>query len=376
MDMPVRKLLRYVGARLRRGGVQYAPAEVANSLYRAILERPADSGGLHNLTRHLEAGNPIEDVAKIMLSSSEFSLNTMKRLIPSRELPNLLALHPERFEREPAANGVEVLLFKADSDADFAFLEDAISRYRYYDAPGVWSAKIGIDQQITAAIVQGLGATSCLELGCFTGAVISLLEVAGLDVTGLDVSHLAFVLAYPNIKQHMVFGDLLSAPLTRRYDAVLAMDILEHLNPVKFDAYLDTIAALVADNGYFYLNAPMFGVDDVFGEVFGTYVTQWQLSGDTAYWRRLDCEPDGWPKHGHLVWASPVWWERQFAARGMVRDRAIERALHDRLAPFFADSPARKCLFVLKHEGNTNAPAQVISAIQSALDTVPNLPRH
>jgi SAM-dependent methyltransferase len=374
MDSPVRTMWRKAADRLRPAGMRYAPAQVASALYRAILDRPADSGGLQNLTRLLEAGTPIEEVARIMLSSSEFSLNMMKRLIPPRTLPDLVALHPERFERETAANGVDVLLFKADSDADFAFLEEAISRYRYYDEPGVWSAKIGLDHQITAAIVQGLGASNCLELGCFTGAVISLLEEAGLDVTGLDVSHLAFVLAYPNIKQHMVFGDLLTAQLAGPYDAVLAMDILEHLNPVKFDSYLDAIAALVAENGYFYLNAPMFGPDDVFGELFDTYATQWQQAGDTACWRRLHCEPDGWPMHGHLVWASPVWWERQFAARGMVRDRAIEHALHARLGPFFADNPARKSLFVLKHEGNTKAPAQVISAIHDALDKVADLP--
>ena len=56
-----------------------------------------------------------------------------------------------------------------------------------------------------------------------------------------------------------------------------------------------------------------------------------------------------------------------------MRDREIERAIHARLGPFFADHPARKCLFVLKHEGNTRNAADVIDGINAALDRVPDL---
>ncbi|MDB5950031.1 MAG: Methyltransferase type 12 [Massilia sp.] len=379
----LRKIAYYPWARFARRAaraasplqLRYTPAEVAHAMYVGILDRAPDQNGLKNTTAFLEAGNPIDAVAKIMLSSSEFNLHLMKQLLPPHQLPDLVQLHPERYERETTSYGVPMILFKADSDADFDFLEQAITRHRYYDALGVWGAKIDLDKRITAALVQGMGATSCLELGCFTGAVISLLDEAGVDVVGLDVSHLAFALAHPNIKHRMVYADLLTAGLERRFDAVLAMDIIEHLSPVKFDQYIDVIAALVAQDGYFYLNSPMFGADDVFGEVFGAYVTQWQEAGDGAYWRRLDCDPLGWPMHGHLVWASPAWWEQQFAAKGLVRDRDIERAIHARLGTFFTENPARKCLFVLKHEDNRRNSADVIKGINAALDRVPGLPR-
>jgi SAM-dependent methyltransferase len=359
----------------RSSSVQYAPADVANALYHGILDRAPDHTGLRNLTDQLAAGLSIDAVAKSMLSSSEFTATMLKQLIPPHQLPDLVQLYPERYERETTPYGVPMILYKADSDADFDFMEQAIAQHRYYDGMGVWGVKIDLDKRITAALVQGLGATSCLELGCFTGAVISLLEEAGVDVVGLDVSHVAFALAYSNVKNRMVYADLLSARLERRFDVVLAMDIIEHLNPVKFDQYVSAIAALVAKDGYFYLNSPMFGPDDVFGEVFGTYVSQWQAAGEEELFRRLDCDPAGWPMHGHLVWASPVWWEQQFAAHGLVRDRTIEQAIHAKLDPFFAENAARKCLFVLKHKDNARDVQEVIGGIHAALDQVPGLPR-
>ncbi|MRW93452.1 methyltransferase domain-containing protein [Duganella sp. FT80W] len=350
--------------------LQYAPADVADALYRGILDRAPDQNGLSNLVDQLESGKSIDAAAKDLLSSSEFMSTVLKQLIPPHQLPDLVQLHPERYERETTSDGVPLLLFKADSDADFDFMEHAIAHHRYYDGVGVWGVKIDLDKRITAALVQGMGATSCLELGCFTGAVISQLEEAGVDVVGLDVSHVAFALAYQNIKHRMVFADLLTARFERRFDVVLAMDIIEHLNPVKFDQYISAIAALVSKDGYFYLNSPMFGADDVFGQVFGTYVSQWQAVGEQQLYGRFHCDELGWPLHGHLVWASPVWWEQQFAAHGLVRDRTIERAIHAKLGAFFSDTPARKSLFVLKHKDNARDVQEVINGIHAALDKV------
>lgn len=350
-------------------GGQFTAQEVAASLYSGLLGRQPDAHGLANLTEALELGKPIDEAIGGMIDSGEFSMRMMRQLLPARDLPDLSALYPQRFVREDSLAGDPMLLFNADSDADFDFLESEIIRHRYYDAPGVWSAGIGLDQHVTAAIAQGLGARSCLELGCFTGGVLSVLEKAGMDVTGLDVSHLAFMLAFPNVRNRMVFGDLLSAPIARQFDAVLAMDIIEHLNPVKFDQYLARVAQLVGEQGYFYLNSPMFGMDDVFGEVFPIYVRSWQ---DTAsgFFRQLDCDEKGWPKHGHLVWATPQWWEQQLAAHGLVRDRKLERAVHAELGGFFETSPARKCFFVLKHARNQRDSGDVAAQLRKRLRAV------
>lgn len=374
--LPLQSVLYKLGwRRPASDSPQFTAGEVAAALYAGILQRAPDEGGLANLTRALASGRPIADAARSMIDSGEFALAMMSQLIPPRTLPDLTALHPERYTRTTALNGEQVLLYKADSDADFDFIEAAIGTYRYYDAPGVWSAKIGLDQHVTAAIAQGLGARSCLELGCFTGAVISLLEAEGLDVAGLDASHLAFVLAYPNARARMLFGDLLTTPIERQFDVVLAMDILEHLNPVRFERYLARLAELVAADGYLYVNSPMFGPDDVFGELFGVYAPQWMEAGGGVYWRHLDCDELGWPKHGHLVWATPAWWEAVFARHGLVRDREVERAIHGTLGKFFETYDARRSLFVLKHEGNRRSSSEVAAQVSARLKAVPHLPR-
>ncbi|MGO4381744.1 class I SAM-dependent methyltransferase [Pseudoduganella sp. RAF53_2] len=356
------------------GTGQFSAADVASALYTGILGRAPDAHGLTNLTQAFELGKPIDEAMQSMIGSSEFSMRMIRQLIPGRELPDLTQLYPDRFVREDSLAGVPMVLYNAFEDADFNFMESLIVRHRYYDMPGVWGAGIGLDQHVTAAIAQGLGARRCMEIGCFTGGVLSLLEQSGIDVTGLDVSHLAFMLAFPNVRDHMIFGDLLSAPVSGKFDVVLAMDIIEHLNPVKFDLYLARLAELIDEDGYFYLNSPMFGSDEVFGQDFEIYVRSW-LESDNGFFRQLDCDEKGWPKHGHLVWATPQWWEERMAAHGLVRDREIERAVHAELKEYFELSPARRSLFVLKHAHNRRNSADVAKNMRARLAAIPGLAR-
>lgn len=173
---------------------------------------------------------------------------------------------------------------------------------------------------MTAALIAGFGARNCLEIGCFTGPVLSLLHERGIETTGVEISHLAFVLAYPSIKNRIRYGDLLTLDLQPPYDAVLAMDILEHFNPLKLDRYLERMRQLLARDGYCLINSPMFGHDEVFGDV-DIPLPEWRAAGPETFWRHLHCDARGWPEHGHLVWASPSWWESRFAAHGLVRDK-------------------------------------------------------
>jgi SAM-dependent methyltransferase len=287
-------------------------------------------------------------------------------MIPSVNLPDLRQIIPEYYRNEG-----HCVVFQAQRDDDFNLLERLITQYHYYDRPGVWGSRVDTDKKVTAALVSGLSASSCLEIGCFTGPVLSLLEEMGLDVAGIETSHLAFSLAYPNILNRMTFGDLLSVPIAHLYDVVLAMDVLEHLNPVKLGGYIDKIASTLSQDGYAVVNSPMFGVDDVFGSVFPAYLKEWRSIGDTAFWRDLDCDGLGWPKLGHLVWASPRWWERMFAERGLFRDRGIEAAVQGRLKTFFVKAPGRRCLFILRREDNRRQSADVARSVMSAIDALP-----
>lgn len=340
---------------------------LVTQLYRGLLGREPDPGGLRTHVQALRSGIAIADVARGMTDSEEFHKKQGHLRVEPPRLPNLAERHPQRYLRN--ADGTTT--FVAERDEDFDWMEQAILGHRYYDSFGVWSPTIDIDKRVTAAFVAGLGTRRCLELGCFTGPVLSLLDEQGIDVTGVEISHLAFVLAYPSIRHKLCYGDLLSVDLQPPYDAMLAMDILEHLNPLRLDRYLARIDALLARDGYCLINSPMFGPDDVFGETAGVYLPEWRAAGSDDFWRHLHCDERGWPQHGHLIWAAPSWWERRFREHGLVRDRDIERRVHACLERFFRDcAPARRSFFLLRREDNRNASADVGAEVVRALTAV------
>ena len=143
---------------------------------------------------------------------------------------------------------------------------------------------------------------------------------------------------------------MLDLNFDKTYDLFLGMDIIEHLNPLYLDQYISRIAQLVKKKGFVYINSPMFGRDDVFGEVFKAYLPEWRSAGENVFWDSIHCDAKGWPLHGHLIWASPKYWESAFLKHGLIRERTIEKTIHTLLAPFFEDcAPARRSFFVLKH---------------------------
>lgn len=342
-------------------------ADLVEQLYQGVLGRAADDSGRASHVAALDAGAPLAELIAGMLRSDEFSHKNGSLRIAPAQLPDLTVLFPQRYRREPDATTV----FEACTDEDFHRLEQAIHEYRYYDSFGVWSPTVDLDKRVTAALVTGLGTRRSLELGCFTGCVMGLLHDAGVDVTGVELSHLAFVLAAPSIRNRIAYGDLLSLDLRGRYDAIIAMDILEHLNPVKLDDYLERLGGLLGRDGYFLVNSPMFGHDEVFGEVAGCHLPEWRDAGDASFWRYLHCDAKGWPLHGHLVWASPRWWERQFATHGLLRDVEIETRIHAALGGFFATcAPARKSFFLLRHADNRKIPGAVAGDVAARLAAV------
>lgn len=329
----------------KRTGEGLMHGDVVSALYLGILGRPADKGGFESYLGALQRGVPLSDIIREMIASDEFKSHHQPSLANS-VLPDLTKLYPEKYVRTEANSSI----FKVSSDDDFRLMETLIVKNRYYDSLGVWAPEIDLDKRVTAAIVRGLGARNCIELGCFTGPVLSLLAEQGIDVCGVEISHLAFLLAHANVREKIRFGDLLDLDFDRTYDLFLGMDILEHLNPLNLDRYIARMAQLIKQNGFAYINSPMFGIDDVFGTVFEAYLPEWQQAGEDVFWRYMHCDAKGWPMHGHLVWASPKWWESTFLKHGLVRDRNIERAIHALLKPFFEKTaPARRSFFVLKH---------------------------
>ena len=349
--------------------------DVVAALYEGLVGRAADGDGLNHNVEALRSALPLSTVIKGMVQSEEFKAKAIELVFPSAELPDLTKIMPQHYRVEQAEQGA-CTVFHAENDADISKMERMIDEYRYYDNLGVWNPRIDLDKRVTASIVRGLGARSCLEIGCFTGPVLSILKDAGLEVAGIEVSHLAFVMAYPNIRNRMIYGDLLSIRLEQQFDVVIGMDVLEHISPLKLGLTFERIAKMIPNSGYVFINSPMFGEDDVFGTVFPPYLEEWRRVGAAGFWRDFDCSPTGWPLHGHLVWAGVEWWERVAKGSGLVRDRIVEAAIQAELSEFFRHSaPARKSLFVLRHVDSPRDPDEVALSIKAALTQIDDLPR-
>ncbi len=349
--------------------------DVVSALYEGLMGRVADVDGLNHHVEALRCGLPLSTVIRSMAHSEEFKAKAIELVFPPAELPDLTKIMPERYRVEQAEHGT-CTVFHAKTDDDISQMERMIVEYRYYDHLGVWNPRIDLDKRVTASIVRGLGARSCLELGCFTGPVLSVLKDAGLEVAGIEVSHLAFVMAYPNIRNQIIYGDLLTQRLGQQFDVVVGMDVLEHISPFKLGLYFERVAQMIPNFGYVFINSPMFGQDDVFGTVFPPYLEEWKRVGAAGFWRDFDCSPTGWPLHGHLVWASVEWWERIAKRSGLVRDRIVEAAIQAELSEFFRHlAPARKSLFVLRHLDNPREPREVGLSIKATLGQIDDLPR-
>ena len=63
----------------------------------------------------------------------------------------------------------------------------------------------------------------------------------------------------------MIFGDLLAVGIERRFDVVLCMDVLEHISPLKLDHDIRRLFSLIDEDGYLYVNVPVWSKDRVFG---------------------------------------------------------------------------------------------------------------
>lgn len=81
--------------------------------------------------------------------------------------------------------------------------------------------------------LKGAGARSVLDLGCGNGALTSAFAREGLEMTGVDVSESGLAIAarsFPDIP--FLAADMdrpLPVELHRRFDAVVAVEVIEHL---------------------------------------------------------------------------------------------------------------------------------------------------
>lgn len=319
--------------------------------YHDALGRDPDPEGLRFYQALLDDGSSRRDLAKDLVRSDEHVNRVTAELY---DLPNLCERWPDRYVQARSRKDGHVLAFRAETPEWFDRLEDAILTSDYYEKPGIWEFSLNRDKRLMAEIVASLEPTEVLEIGCSNGTVLQALHERGVRVTGLDISPSAVALADDSIRDRIRVGDLLTATLPTNYDVVYGLDVFEHLNPNRLGVYLERVRALTNPGGFVFTNLPAFGDDPEFGTVFPLDLVDWDAEAASGeLFSLLPVDDDGYPYHGHLVWADSGWWVRQWEGAGMRREPAVERALHRRYDEYMRrSSPARRSFYVFSRDAD------------------------
>ncbi len=342
--------------------------EFVQAAYRAILGRDADPTGLNHYVGFLATGMRREDVMfelarsvehKDILQAGLPDFSSL-RLAGNRALDDLTRIRPEPYHIDHDVHGREMLVFAVDGDDDFDWLEDQIRRTGYYEHDGVWTMGIDNDKRVMAELIASFHPRRALELGCASGAVLSCLAERGIDVVGVDVSELARSGAPDTVRDRIVLGDFLEVSVDGRFDAVIGLDVFEHLNPNRLGAYVERIDEVLSPGGWLIANIPAYGDDPVFGSVHGEYVDD----GHQLH-RKVQVDDRGYPVNGHLILATWHWWQERLEATGMHRAVAVEAALQDRYGDYWrAHYPARASVFVFRKGPDYGAEADLADEIR------------
>ena len=339
-------LLKYLKARLEP--IFQSDTEFVDAAYRDILGRDADQGGLQFYRGVLRQGLRRTDVLLHIMRSEEFR-RTLVAAEPA-SIPNLVVQRPERYRRTvDRSSGQSILVFDAASAADIDWLEAAIIRNGYYEAPGVWILEVNFDKRVVAEMIAAFAPQRALELGTAAGAVLECLADLGVAAEGVEISAMAIAKASDHVRPRIHHGDLLALDLLADYDLVFGLDIFEHLNPNKLDAYVARLAQITRDDALLFCNIPAFGADPVFGTVFPYYIDGWeaQAARSGGLLSTLHVDEQGYPIHGHLTWADASRWTRRFEQAGFAREVEIEQAFHAKYGDYMKKrSPARRAFFV------------------------------
>jgi SAM-dependent methyltransferase len=281
------------------------------------------------------------------------------------ELPDLRVVRPEAYEERPDRSGARVLTFRARAPADFDWLEEQILGNGYYDKPGIWGSEVNLDKRLMAEMVACLRPARVLDFGCASGAVLVALDALGVRAEGVEISAAAAARADRHVRGSIHVGDLLEVDLPQRYDVVCGLDVYEHLNPNRIDAYISRVAELLAPGGFALCNIPAFGDDEVFGTVFPRTLADWDAQAEQGQvFSHLPVDAEGYPYHGHLVWADSPWWVDRWTRAGLRRQHGLERVMHERYDGHLAQSaPARRSFYVFSKHADEARVAELTNEI-------------
>jgi 2-polyprenyl-3-methyl-5-hydroxy-6-metoxy-1,4-benzoquinol methylase len=333
--------------------------------YREILGRDIDPDGLNYYIKFLQDGHSQTDVLLNLVKSEEFINKVLRE---NTSIQNLRQLRPSSYHVvADLFLPNKVLVFTAETDGDLDWLESMILEHGYYEKPGVWSFSIDTDKKVMAEIMSDFQPNRALEIGCANGTVMKCLYDMNILCEGIEISTRAINKAFPEIKNNIYKGDILELNLPEKYNLIFGLDVFEHLNPNRIADYINKIYQILIDGGYLFCNIPAFGCDPIFGTVFPVYIKEWEADiSQGRYFSQLHVDAQGYPIHGHLIWADYQWWVKQFEQSGFQREVEIEKAFHEKYDDYMnKTSVARKSYFIFSKNADKKENEAIIDIIKS-----------
>ncbi len=339
--------------------------EFLKNAYREILGRDIDPDGLNYYIKFLQDGHSQTDVLLNLVKSEEFINKVLRE---NTSIQNLRQLRPSSYHIvDDLFSPNKILVFTAETHGDLDWLESMILEHGYYEKPGVWSFSIDTDKKVMAEIMSAFQPNRALEIGCANGTVMKCLYDMNILCEGIEISTRAINKAFPEIKNNIYKGDILELNLPEKYNLIFGLDVFEHLNPNRIADYINKIYQILIDGGYLFCNIPAFGCDPIFGTVFPVYIKEWEADiSQGRYFSQLHVDAQGYPIHGHLIWADYQWWVKQFEQSGFQREVEIEKAFHEKYDDYMnKTSVARKSYFIFSKNADKKENEAIIDIIKS-----------
>ena len=117
-----------------------------------------------------------------------------------------------------------------------AYLHDGDVPYERND---YWLDEFG---RIARRIVTDLQPESVLDAGCALGMLVEKLRSLDVDARGVDTSEDAIAGVHESVREHTWHGSL-TDPLERKYDLVVCIEALEHMEPADAEQAIESMCA-------------------------------------------------------------------------------------------------------------------------------------